>query len=107
MKLPKKLQIGPLRYRVLHNKRTDILLNNADHLGETWVSKSEIRLSTALTGDALAETLIHEICHAINDVSGVMDWLGGEQEERLVRSISPYWLMVLRDNPKLVEAITR
>lgn len=105
MKLPMKIQVGPLTYQVKRGPLVDWALG--ENFGTCAPQRTEILLASGVSGDFEIETLLHEIAHAINDIAGVGQWLDTDQEERLVRSISPYWLMVLRDNPKLVEAITR
>jgi hypothetical protein len=66
----------------------------------------EICVREGLAVPVQAEALVHELLHAIlfaSDNHGLTD----EQEERAVRSISPFLIMALRDNPQLFDEIRK
>lgn len=55
--------------------------------------------------DALAESLLHEVLHALLEDSGG-EW-SGKVEERIVGALSPRLAAFIRDNPEAVREITR
>lgn len=80
--------------------------------GEVTWQDNTIRLNEDLQQEALGEVLLHEILHVIMDEINLHKYLRRdinisrpEQEEDLVQNIACYILMVLRDNPKLVEIL--
>lgn len=50
--------------------------------------------------DSLRDTLLHEVMHAILWISHNHIKM---EEERLVSSVTPWMILVFRDNPKLTE----
>lgn len=54
------------------------------------------------SGTQLAETVFHEITHAINEMTGVQD---GATEEHFTTQSAKGWVAVLKDNPHILEYI--
>lgn len=75
--------------------------DDARRWGDTAPHKATIRLCSDLPYTAWAETLIHEICHAILWDAG-MPWAGPEVEDAIGRA-SPRIAAFVRDNPKFVK----
>jgi hypothetical protein len=93
--LPGSVRVGPF----------DMALSLADFpsegneviFGQFSGSTQSIELSNALrTGVIAADTLIHEITHAIWWCAGLSD---KDKEERTVAILSTGWAQVYRDNP--------
>lgn len=95
--LPAELRIGPHTYRVR-------LSDKLEEYGHTDNRQSKIRLAGWQADGQLRDTLLHEALHAIVWCSGGSRLLAlsDEDEERMVRLISPWLLQLLRDNPDLV-----
>lgn len=123
---PSLVKIGPLFYGVdvidsLTAKAGDIVANDyiASHaevpgglvhadddvplLGITDPHMQLIQIEGAGAGPTVrANTLLHEVMHACLAMAGITDVLTDEDEERVVRRLSPLLLQALRDNPGLV-----
>lgn len=111
MKPPKKVQVGPYRLDILVNQILLDVVNAATGDGVTGVGRCDIEqgrliISPKLGPDAMAETVLHEIVHAINYASGLNDELGADVEEKVTRMIATPLLDVLRRNPGLVRYLT-
>ena len=55
-----------------------------DEYGHTIGNDRSIKIKSALKGEILKATLIHEVCHAILHCSGQSENLTEEQEEAIV-----------------------
>lgn len=103
--IPKKLKIGGHQYEVIFpytfTERFDMA---GDHDGDTKC----IRISALDGGNmrradsAMAVTFIHEVLHAIDDMSGHDMFLGNDGEKR-IEAISEGIYQVIVDNPQLFE----
>lgn len=107
--LPTSVEVGPFRYEVsidpdelAHTCRSE----HADLMGHTNHRHLRIVLDVSLAPDMLAETLMHEVLHAVFEVNGLSDEWGAEREEAVVRRTSPMLVEVLRRNPELVAFVT-
>ena len=96
MKPPKVIYIGAADYEVRTRKTLDLL-------GETDNTNTEIMLKRDQSAACRRDTLLHEVMHAVVFLSGYGHDLKHADEERLVRTITPWILAVLRDNPELVD----
>lgn len=82
------------------------LLGNWGLHGRTEPAQQVILIGTDQHPQQLARTLLHEALHAcLASSSGHQ--LGYEHEEVLIRCLEPALLSLLRDNPKLVEVLTK
>lgn len=89
------LRIGCRIYRVDWPENGDIESDN--HWGECDRRRGCITVaSLRRPPDALAETLIHEVLHALIYDAGT-EW-DDDQEEQIVRTISPRLAAFMRDN---------
>jgi hypothetical protein len=103
------LRIGGQRWRVQLVPRRDPRMQEPPDStldGHTLPGECLILLADDLCADALEETLLHELDHAVNIVSGAkheMDLrcrgakLREEHEERIVRARTPIWHRLLKD----------
>ena len=92
MKIPKKIKVGGHVYRVIYP--CDFAENKnlrGQHDGDT----KEIRISDDGPESVIAETLLHEILHAVDSVTGYKLF---EDNERAIVGIGEALFQVLRDN---------
>lgn len=95
--LPDAVLVGATRYTVESRDRK--------LFGRTDNRHSTIMVSSRQSGASARDTLLHEVLHAILwcSAAGRMLPLGDEDEERLVRLLTPWLLAVIRDNPELID----
>lgn len=97
---PKKVDIGPFRYELYF---TPVPLDGYSGL----MDANTRTISIDGTMRDPRETVLHEVLHAVIDLTGLRS--GGKDEaievteEKLVSALSPWLLTVLTENPKLVE----
>lgn len=92
---PKKVNVGPFRYTIAWVE------DLPESSGFTNMDHRIIGVAGSCDEQTQRETLLHEILHAVIDMTG----LRGEdkdKEEKLVASISPVLYDVLRSNPTVV-----
>lgn len=111
MKPPKVVRIGPFKWEVVVNQVLLDMCNvsSADEVrgdGRCDYQNTRLLISSKLTPDLTADTVLHEILHAISYSTGLVDLLGGESDERMARMLAPALLDVLRRNPALVRYLT-
>ena len=103
--LPASIKVGPMRYRLItdreamHEERYDS--GDGDLKGRVNFHALTITLDTKLPHDALADTLLHEVRHAIHRHTGCDD-IEKFVEEDFVNRTNAMYLAVLRENPELV-----
>lgn len=66
----------------------------------------QILLEPNLGPDVMPETLLHEVIHAVMDVTGLAAVLGVEDEERVVNTMTPTLFACIRENAALVSYLT-
>lgn len=93
--LPASVRVGAYDFAIVAAPTHD--LGNA--LGDFVLGARRIRLQDDLAGALLADTLLHEITHAIWNVGGLS---GEAAEEQVAQVMGAYWAQVYRDNPKLI-----
>lgn len=103
---PDTIQVGPRRYSVVVDRslmdRESVvygsqLAGNCDH------EKQVITLDPDLGSDCAAETLLHEVIHAVNNLVGINVHLSRDDEERVTNALAPALLDTMRRNPALVK----
>lgn len=92
MKIPKKVKVGGLIYKVKEVKR---LCNNKRTEGYQYQSGQMIKLKKSLPKEYKEKTFIHELIHAM------FDFLMWEHDETTVESLAQVLYMVIKDNPEL------
>ena len=95
MKPPRQVRIGPHTFRV-HVDTNGVMV---DEVGTSDADSLMIALRGGSPHTAMADTLLHEITHAVLRPLK----LEHELEERVCMQIGSQLLDVLRSNPKLVE----
>ncbi len=110
MKPPDHVIVGPLNYALEVDENA---INAASHeekaglLGCANHVRLQIIIRPGMAPDVEAEIVLHEVLHAINDVTGLKMRLDADDEEDAVNSTAPLLLDVLRRNPELVAYLTR
>jgi len=98
-KYPKKIKIGPYNYVVeLFPDAT-----TTDH-GACVYNHQTIFLSANQQAERAGDTLLHEVFHAIWDVTG-FDVMPDLHEESIVRGMATMLSSVLRENPQFAKFI--
>jgi hypothetical protein len=102
---PSTVKAGPYRYRVVVDKAAidaeRTATRKAAAQGSCNADTQVITLDPGLAPDTLAETLLHEVFHAIYTTVGI----GSEekiQAHEMIYRTTPTLLDVLRSNPDLV-----
>lgn len=98
-KPPTSVTVGPYRYKVV----VDDARIPPDLYGLCDKGKHTISLHPDQSAVRLRSTLVHELLHALCDLTGVDD---DKAEERIVTVLAPALLEVLRKNPRLVDWLT-
>ena len=99
MNIPDKIKIGYRNYKLEEWKQTVATANEAH--GQFFSKEGIIGYTTDEKGVSHANTLLHEILHAI-----VYQWnieLEEKEEEKLVNSLTNGLTTVFVDNPKLMD----
>lgn len=96
---PHTVRIGAIRYTIELVDRAE--LGDYGRVGECNVNTATIRVADNRPDAVLAETLIHEVLHALFHDIG-LDW-EAEDEERMVERMSPRLAALIGDNPALFE----
>jgi hypothetical protein len=94
--VPNSIKIGPYRYQVKVTSLDPFGAGDINY-GITQREHQVILLEEEQADDAMADSLLHEVLHAIIFVSGYNE-MNNDEEEDLVARISPFLLSVIRDN---------
>lgn len=109
MNPPKHVQIGPYRYRLVLDRAAIDRIGASDgerHLGSCDHDQLVVTVDPDLAPDCVRETTLHELLHACFALIGASDALSHEQEESVVRRLSPVLYGALRANEGLVLWLT-
>ncbi len=96
--MPSVVRVGNLKYNVTVKPR--IHMDTLQCMGICHLDLGEIWVADYLKDDMLAETLLHEILHAIHAGYDLDD---DSTEEEFTLSTARGLALLWRDNPKLVE----
>lgn len=72
------------------------------YYGDCTVADRLIRINADLEDSILAETVLHEIGHALVELTGVRGLFKARQEETIVQALMHALTAVLQDNPSLL-----
>lgn len=102
MKLPSKVIVGPLKYSVSlgSNLRDD---HGNECFAYTDHDSLKIKIDKHIHKDLASFMLMHEVLHTFLFQSGEM--LEFDEEERLVKTLTPFLTSFLRDNQEIVRFI--
>ena len=100
--IPEKIKIGYKEYRLEKWKQTVASANEAQ--GQFFAKEGIIGYTDEEEGVSHANTLLHEIIHAV-----VYQWNidVGEKEETIVNGLTNGLTTVLVDNPKLMDYLRK
>jgi hypothetical protein len=106
--LPETIVVGPVTYDVSVDEKELLEAcrsERSDLFGYCSVRKQRIVVGLDQGDDCLRDTLFHEVFHAVFDMVGLNADLGDDEEEKLIRRLTPAVLDVLQRNPRLVEVL--
>lgn len=98
---PAAVKVGPYTYQV-HWRADD---DGSDVQGRIRYSRQFIRVDPDLPIERQRVVLFHEVQHAVHELTGFKDAWPCEEED-YVRRVEAWWLLVLRENPALVDFLT-
>ena len=106
MKLPEQIKIG-WKDVDLQRVKVSFVKNNSDYWGQYIARQNKIEIQDEAQGQDLANTLVHEIIHAIVYHSS-LNAEGGplyesDDEEQAVNSMTKWLMGVFKDNPWLLD----
>ena len=95
MKIPKKIRVGGIDYKIIIKER---FKDDADTWGGCKNDLAKIELVTMNDSKKLANciflsNLFHELCHAIDGV-----YCGQSMSENVIEKIETFWFQILSDN---------
>lgn len=109
LKPPGKVQVGPFSYDVVVDADAVARLNRGQNgfmVGATDTTRQLIAVDPDLGPDQQADTVLHEILHAVMSLTGLASDLDDDTEEQVVFRLAGPLLDVLRRNPRLVAYLT-
>ena len=103
--MPHTIKVGPHVYTVVRKTAVDM----PEVMGNSDFDKVEIMVRKGLRKSKAQEILLHELLHACTYPSFTGVYEGEEKlmTEEFVNAVAPVLLQVLKDNPKLVEYLTK
>ena len=99
MKIPEKIKVGYKEYKLEKWKQT--IANAGDAHGQFFAKEGIIGYTSEETGVSHANTILHELIHAI-----IYQWnieLDEKAEEHLVNGVTNGLTAVFVDNPNLID----
>lgn len=101
MTVPKSIEIGASVWAVTIDA-------TIDELGTTTPRRTEIKVNPNQSPASMRDTVLHELLHAVCSESGMSHAMGvsDDDEERMIRILTPMLLQVLRRNPRLHTYLT-
>lgn len=84
------MKIGPHRVKIISNHATDLKLIDDGNYGESDIDRLRIMVRSDLPESVWQETVLHEILHHIWALTSLKERYSSEQEEEVIRAISPY-----------------
>lgn len=101
--LPEKIRVGPFDMRLIPMET--YTANAMEVFGYFKRDEQVIAFeATPSTCEGIADTLLHEILHAIWWAYGIED---RDEEERTVATMATAWTQVYRDNPWLLKWLAK
>ena len=104
--MPRRVQIGPYRYRIRQELGDFGLLRDSSVLGRTLPAQCQLQIHPKMAADQKPSVLLHELIHAVLDAAGVENDRCLSVEE-MICHLTPGLLRALRDNPKLVRYLLK
>jgi hypothetical protein len=94
------MKIGPHNVKIVSDHKTDLRLMDEGNYGEADLVRLLILVRSDLPDSLWHETVLHEILHHVFGLTSLKERYSSEQEEEIIRAISPYLYGVVG---KLVE----
>lgn len=98
MRLPKSVKVGFRSVPIATRKFSDPAEYGCYH-----THGDRIEINRALAPNLRAMILVHEILHAM--FATAMPQVDDEVEETIIRALTPQIVALIRDNPRLIEAL--
>ena len=89
------IALGPYTVRVVSDADTDVLLAEAGCAGDSDVSRGVIRVRSDLDYPRKREVILHELLHHVIGVTHLAAKWSDDEQEEVIRAISPWLAMVL------------
>lgn len=106
MKLPEKVLIDDIEYKVEEVSHKELQLSSedlkGDYWGETRYKQASIRVCEGMAEDEVKITLVHEIIHAILQERGFDQQ---NNDEELVDGLAHALRMLVKQNPELIKEV--
>lgn len=106
MKLPEKVLIDDIEYKVEEVSNKELQLSSEDLKGNYWgdtrYKKASIRVCEGMAEDEVKITLVHEIIHAILQERGFDQQ---NNDEALVDGLAHALRMLVKQNPELIKEV--
>ncbi|EPC24522.1 hypothetical protein [Lacticaseibacillus paracasei] len=106
MKLPEKVLIDDIEYKVEEVSHKELQLSSedlkGDYWGETCYKQASIRICEGMADDEVKITLVHEIIHAILQERGFDQQ---NNDEAMVDGLAHALRMLAKQNPELVREV--
>ena len=110
MEAPRKVQVGPFSYDLDISEqagdRAKLAEQDARTVGHSDHSTQQLEVCARQGPDQVADTVLHEVLHAVWSTAGLHTGPASEHEEHVVASCTPLLLDTLRRNPVLVAYLT-
>lgn len=101
MSLPTDIFIAPHRVRFVYIE--DLKDEGGDYLfGRYSPTALQIEIRRSMPPTRTAETILHEVLHALHDASPFAE---SEDEETCVQALSPAFIRLMQDNPGFLPQI--
>jgi len=97
LKIPDKVKVAGIEYKVEICKDYTDEMNEAEFRGKVFFKENKIKLLNSYSIDEKMRTLIHEVLHIIDDNSKI------DMSEETIRRVSCGLYQVLKDNKLLRE----
>lgn len=106
MKLPEKVLIDDVEYKIKEVSHRELQLSNEDLKGEFWgdtrYKPASIRICEGMAEDEAKITLVHEIIHAILQERGFDQQ---NNDEAMVDGLAHALRMLAKQNPELIREV--
>jgi hypothetical protein len=102
VELPKKVKVAAFDIEIIpyrgHSARV------GEVFGEFSCVEQSISIDTSVSEMQILDTLIHEVMHAIYWIYSLDD---SDEEERIVSVMATAWTQIYRDNPEILNFISK
>lgn len=102
---PSEVTIAGLRYEIVDNLR-ELVDEGPNLLGMCDRRRQRIVVDLDQHEQQAAETVVHEVLHALTHVTGLADEWGDETEEQVVSRLAPALAQTIGTNPHLTRWIS-